>query len=162
MLLPTSAVLSLGLEKRGNIAVASGDLTGTWKRDQGNNRVAINTFRTCSAQNLKEAKEVSITPVRKFRPHKNFQMLWKRVPIWRMLSHPNILTFRSVNMTSFQLCLVYDWGYHGDVMLANTILLARDTQLFHVAKGLEYLYYLDIPHGGLKRVGLFLDPSGAF
>lgn len=67
MLLPTSAVLSLGLEKRGNIAVASGSLTGTWKGDLRNSRVAIKTFRACSAQNLKEAKEVSITPARKFR-----------------------------------------------------------------------------------------------
>ena len=66
MLLPTSAVLSLGLEKCENIAAASGGLIDTWKGDLGDSRVAIKAFRTCSAKNLKEAKEVSITPARKF------------------------------------------------------------------------------------------------
>lgn len=60
--LPTSAVLSTGLEKRGNIAVASGGFTDIWRGDLGNLRVAIKAFRIYPAQNLKEAKEVSIQP----------------------------------------------------------------------------------------------------
>ena len=58
--LPTSAVLSTGLEKRGNIAVASGGFTDIWRGDLGDLRVAIKAFRIYPAQNLKEAKEVSI------------------------------------------------------------------------------------------------------
>ena len=35
--------------------------------------------------------------------------------MWRRLSHANVLPFRGVNMTLFQLALVYDWGQNGDV-----------------------------------------------
>ena len=58
--LPTSAVLSAGLEKRGNIAVASGGLTDVWRGEYGGTQVAIKAFRIYPAQNLKEAKEVRI------------------------------------------------------------------------------------------------------
>ena len=46
---------------------------------------------------------------------RNLQILWKRVPLWRKLSHENILSFRGVNMTLFQLALVYDWGQNGNI-----------------------------------------------
>ena len=39
---------------------------------------------------------------------------------------------------------------------------SRGTQLFDVAKGLEYLHDLDILHGNLKGVGQFFDPLAAF
>ena len=113
--LPTSAVLSTGLEKRGNIAVASGGFTDIWRGDLGELRVAIKAFRIYPAQNLKEAKEVSTQPPRRVCSFKNFQILWKRVPVWMRLSHPNILQFRGVNMTLFQLSLVYDWGQNGNI-----------------------------------------------
>ena len=35
--------------------------------------------------------------------------------MWRKLSHENILPFRGVNMTLFQLALVYDWGQNGNI-----------------------------------------------
>lgn len=56
--LPTSALLSTGLEKRGNIAVASGGFTDVWRGDLGELRVAIKVFRIYPAQNLRDAKEV--------------------------------------------------------------------------------------------------------
>ena len=55
---PTSALLSAGLEKRGNIAVASGGLTDVWQGQYNNMQVAIKAFRIYSPKNLKEAKEV--------------------------------------------------------------------------------------------------------
>ena len=58
--LPTSAVLSTGLQKRDKIAVASGGFTDIWRGDLGDIRVAIKAFRIYPAQNLKEAKEVSL------------------------------------------------------------------------------------------------------
>jgi len=58
--LPTSALLSTGLEKRGNIAVASGGFTDIWRGEYYAMQVAIKAFRIYPAQNLKEAKEVSI------------------------------------------------------------------------------------------------------
>lgn len=58
--LTASAILSEGLEKRGNIAVASGGLTDIWKGGLGRTQVAIKAFRIYPAQNLKEAKEVRI------------------------------------------------------------------------------------------------------
>ena len=35
--------------------------------------------------------------------------------MWMRLSHPNVLQFRGVNMTLFQLSLVYDWGQNGNI-----------------------------------------------
>ena len=61
--LPTSALLSAGLEKRGNIAVASGGFTDVWRGEYYAIQVAIKALRIYAAQNLKEAKEVSIHPV---------------------------------------------------------------------------------------------------
>jgi hypothetical protein len=36
--------------------------------------------------------------------------------MWMRLSHPNVLPFRGVNMTLFQLALVYDWSENGDII----------------------------------------------
>ena len=59
--LPTSAMLSAGLEKCGNIAVASGGFTDIWRGEYYTAPVAIKAFRIYPAQNLKEAKEVSMS-----------------------------------------------------------------------------------------------------
>ena len=56
--LPTSAVLSEGLEKRGSIALASGGLADVWRGESGGRQVAMKSFRIYPTQNLKEAKEV--------------------------------------------------------------------------------------------------------
>jgi len=58
--LPASAVLSAGLEKRGSIVVASGGFTDIWRGKYHGAQVAIKAFRIYPAQNLKEAKQVSI------------------------------------------------------------------------------------------------------
>ena len=58
--LPASAMLSAGLERRGNIAVASGGFTDIWRGEYYAAPVAIKVFRIYPVQNLKEAKEVSI------------------------------------------------------------------------------------------------------
>ena len=104
------------------------------------------------------------------------QVLWIHVLVWKKLSHENILPFRGVNMTIFQLALVYDWGQNGNIsqyvamhpdasrpllvwksliIVANRQINDSISQLFGVAKGLEYLHSLDIPHGDLKGVGGF-------
>ena len=62
--LPTSTLLTTGLEKRGNIAVASGGITDIWRGELGDLRVAIKAFRIYPTQNLKEAKEVSTASTR--------------------------------------------------------------------------------------------------
>ena len=53
-------MLTAGLEKRGNISVASGGLTDIWRGVYNGTNVAIKAFRIYPAQNLKEAKEVRI------------------------------------------------------------------------------------------------------
>ena len=61
--LPTSAILSAGLEKHGNVAVASGGFTDIWRGEYDATQVAIKAFRLHPTQNLKEAKEVSMSSV---------------------------------------------------------------------------------------------------
>lgn len=61
--LPTSAILSAGLEKHGSFAVASGGFTDIWQGNYYATQVAIKAFRIYPAQNLREAKEASISSV---------------------------------------------------------------------------------------------------
>ena len=58
--LPTSVLLSTGLEKCDNIAVASGGFTDIWRGEYYSVKVAIKAFRIYPAHGLEEAKEVSI------------------------------------------------------------------------------------------------------
>ena len=113
--LPTSAVLSSGLEKCGDTAVASGGLTDIWQGKYDGAEVAVRAFRIHPAQDLKDAKQVRLQSVLDSVLEPNLQILWKRVPMWRKLSHENILSFRGVDVTLFQLALVYDWGQNGNI-----------------------------------------------
>ena len=58
--LPSSVVLSVGLEKRGSIAVASGGQADIWRGAYGGKQAAIKAFRFHPAQDLQKAKEVRI------------------------------------------------------------------------------------------------------
>ena len=70
--LPTSAVLSDGLNKQGDIAVASGGSTDIWRGDHHGEQVAIKAFRIHPAQKLREAKEVRIQSVLEVCPLTKF------------------------------------------------------------------------------------------
>ena len=99
-LLPNSVGSLQGLEKRGEIAVATGGTTDVWRGTLDNNRVALKAFRIYPLQDLQEAKKI----------------LWKIVPIWKRLTHENVLPFHGVDMSIFQLALVYDWSDNGNIM----------------------------------------------
>ena len=99
-LLPKSAGSLQGLEKRGEIAVATGGTTDIWTGTLNNNRVAFKAFRIYPPQDLQKAKKI----------------LWKVVPIWKRLIHENVLPFRGVDTSIFQLALVYDWCDNGNIM----------------------------------------------
>ena len=114
--LPTSAVLSAGLKKRDNIAEDSGGTGDVWRGEYRGTQVAIKAFRIHPASKLKEAKEVCVQSAWEVRSQLSFQILWKRVPMWRRLSHENILVFRGVDTTLFELALVYDWEQHGNII----------------------------------------------
>ena len=70
--LPTSAVLSAGLERRGNIPEDSGGTTDIWRGEYGGTQVAIKAFRIHPSQRRKEAKEVRIRSASKFRLQTTF------------------------------------------------------------------------------------------
>lgn len=114
--LPTSASLSTGLKKRGSMAVGSGGLADIWVGERGCKQVAIKTFRITGPDDVREAKKVrASTGHRVSIAEPSLQILWKRVPTWRKLSHENILPFHGVEMSLFPLGLVYDWGQHGNI-----------------------------------------------
>lgn len=161
-LLPRSVGLLQGLKKSGEIAVASGGTTDIWRGTWGSQQVAFKTFRINPPQDLQEAKKI----------------LWKLVPIWRLLSHQNVLPFHGVDVLTFQLALVYDWAYHGNItqyleshpnasrpMLVTVLCFVSNLfpdqfpKLLQVAKGLQYLHSLEIVHGDLKGVSSTSPPS---
>jgi len=157
LLLPSSIGSLKGLEKRGEIAVASGGIADTWRGSWNNQQVAFKAFRIYPPHDLQEAKKI----------------LWTLVPTWKRLAHENVLPFHDVDTSIFQLALVYDWGYNGNIMqyleshpnasrseLVSVLLcFARSSfpdqysKLLQVAKGLQYLHSLDVVHGDLKGVG---------
>lgn len=143
--LPTSSVLSSGLQKPEDIAVASGGFSDIWRGDLNAVQVAMKAFRL-HARGLEGAKKI----------------LWTRIPIWRRLHHPNVLPLRGVNTTYFQLALVYDWGEYGNITqyVASNSSASRPSLLFDVANGLEYLHDLGIPHGNLKGTNVVIDSNG--
>lgn len=61
--LPASIVLSAGLEKRGEIAVATGGFTDIWRGEYRGKQVSIKALRIYSPLDLKEAKDVSPDPI---------------------------------------------------------------------------------------------------
>ena len=108
----------MGLEKLGNTPTTSTGLTIVWRGEYGHRRVSILAFPNYPAQSLEEAEKVRIIYPRKstLRTGPILQILWKRVLLWKRLSHPNVLSFHGVNMTLFQLALVYDWGENGNII----------------------------------------------
>lgn len=185
--LPASALLSTGLKKRHGVAVTPGRSTDVWRGDLHGYPVAIKAFRIYPPENLKEAKEVSTQSVLMNLSPTRLQILSKRTPTWMNLRHKNVLPFRGINTTEFQLALVYDWGGNGNInqylaprqpqqhtprssLVRETAVIMglqsvsdfslRTRQVLDVAEGLEYLHSLDTPHGGVKGVGRFPDPFG--
>lgn len=116
--LPHTAIISDGLEKTGDIAVASGGFTDTWRGRYETKVVALKAFRTYPSQDLKEAKKVSPTnsvnvPSITSRAS---QILWKKIVVWKRLSHEHVLRFHGVDKRNFQLALVYDWADSGNII----------------------------------------------
>ena len=154
-LLPSSVGSLQGLQKCGNIAVASGGTTDVWRGVWNDQHVSLKAFRIYPLQDLREAKKI----------------LWKSVPIWKRLIHDNILPFHGVDTSTFELALVYDWAHDGNIMqyleshpdasrptlvtFLHLIRISRpdrSLKLLQVAKGLEYLHSFEILHGNLKGV----------
>ena len=100
LMLPSSTGSLQGLKKRGEIAVASGGTTDTWRGVWGNKPVALKAFRIYPPQDLLDAKKI----------------LWKFAPTWKRLIHENVLPFHGVDTSLFQLALVYEWGQNGNIM----------------------------------------------
>jgi hypothetical protein len=99
-LLPNSVGSLQGLEKREEIAVATGGTTDIWIGTLTGKQVAFKAFRIYAPRDLQEAKKI----------------LWKRVPIWKRLIHENVLSFHGVDTSIFQLALVYDWCDDGNII----------------------------------------------
>jgi len=59
--LPSSALLSAGLEKRGSTPAISTGLIEIWRGEHGHRPVSIEVFHSCTPQLLEELKEVCIT-----------------------------------------------------------------------------------------------------
>ena len=59
--LPSTTILSSGVERCGEIAIASGGFTDTWRGLYQTKTVALKAFRTYPSQDLKEAKKVRYT-----------------------------------------------------------------------------------------------------
>ena len=97
-LLPNSVGSLQGLENREEIAVATGGTTDIWSGTLSGKQVAFKAFRIY--RDLQEAKKI----------------LWKLVPIWKRLIHENVLPFHGVDMSIFELALVYDWCDNGNII----------------------------------------------
>ena len=99
-LLPDSVGSLHGLGKHEEMAVVTGGTTDIWRGTLSGKQVAFKAFRVYALRDLQEAKKI----------------LWKLVPIWKRLIHENVLPFHGVDMSIFQLALVYDWSDNGNIV----------------------------------------------
>lgn len=133
--LPSSAIYPTEAEKRGDTAE---DLSGC--------PVATEASRIHTVDRQKGVEEI----------------IFKRVTRWGRLDHPNLQRLRGVKMTPTQLHLAYE--SEGVGTLAEYLSLhpntSRSSLLLDVAKGLEYLHSLQIPHGDLRSANVVVDRSG--
>jgi len=144
--LPDTMILSHEIEKSGNMAVASGGFTDTWKGCYRSQEVALKAFRTYPAQDLKDAQKI----------------LWKQAVVWKRLAHNHVLPFHGVDMKNFQLALVYDWAVRGNITqyLNSNPGVSRICLLREVAEGLSYLHSYGIVHGDLKGANVLVSRNG--
>ncbi|KAF9646892.1 kinase-like protein [Thelephora ganbajun] len=144
--LPHPTILSDGLKRCGEIAVASGGFTDTWLGRYKTKYVALKAFRTYPLQDLKEAEKI----------------LWKEVVLWKRLSHEHVLPFYGVDKANFQLALVYDWADSGNIIqyLDSNPQVSRIRLLREVAEGLRYLHSYGVVHGDLKGTNVLISRSG--
>jgi len=144
--LPRSTGSLQGLNKTGEIAVASGGTTDIWRGLWNDKRVAFKAFRIYPSQDLSDAKKI----------------IWRLAPVWKRLKHDNVLPFHGVDTSLFQLALVYEWGHSGDITqyLKSKPDASRPRLLLQVAKALQYLHSLDVVHGDLKGANVLISKSG--
>ena len=120
--LPASAVIPPGkLEKRGEFPLmASKGRISTWEGNLDDDEVEIKCVLIYTSEPLflKEVKKVSeqSTCEVSLRTKNLLQVLYKQVPMLMKLSHNNIVPFRGVDTTRFELALVYDAGYQGYIL----------------------------------------------
>ena len=105
--LPHTTILSDGLKKCGNIAVASGGFTDIWRGSYRAKDVALKAFRTYPIQDLKEAEKVRRTTRVKVGsifddPHRYYGRRWScgrdclmNTSYHSMVSTPPIFNLRS-------------------------------------------------------------------
>ncbi|KAF9644342.1 kinase-like protein, partial [Thelephora ganbajun] len=131
-------ILSDGLKRCGEIAVASGGFTDTWLGRYQTKYVALKAFRTYPLQDLKEAEKI----------------LWKEVVLWKRLSHEHVLPFYGVDKANFQLALVYDLVDSGNIIqyLDSNPQVSRTRLFYEMAEGLRRLHSYGVVHGDLKGV----------
>jgi len=134
------------MERWGDIAMASGGFTDTWRGCYQGKKVALKAFRTYPIQDLKEAQKI----------------LWKEVVVWKRLSHEYVLPFHGVDMKNFQLALVYDWADFGNIIqyLESNQKASRTCLLREVTEGIRYLHSYDIVHGDLKGTNVLISRGG--
>jgi len=145
-MLPDSVGSLQGVTKCGDIAVASGGFTDTWRGWYAGRNVALKAFRTYPIQDLREARKI----------------LWKEVVLWKRLAHENILPFHGIDRSISPLALAYDWCEKGDVMqyLESNPDTSRPEVLLQIAKGLQYLHSCGVVHGDLKGNNVLISDDG--
>ncbi|KAF9789352.1 kinase-like domain-containing protein [Thelephora terrestris] len=100
-----------------------------------------------SSSNLKEVNE----------------FLKKRVPKWERLNHPNIMPFPGWYLSSSELSIDYPpQGENGNIMEYMKLHpgAPRMILLLDVARGLNYLHSLNIPHGNIKGANIVINTKG--
>jgi len=116
--LPTSTVISAGLEKNGDTPVTSGGLMDVWLGVHDGERVVIKVFRVYPDKSMKEVEKVRVEleNVKESWFKTVMQTLRRRVVVWKRLKHPNVNTFRGTTADGTRLALVYERAENDNIM----------------------------------------------
>ncbi|KAJ6573451.1 kinase-like domain-containing protein [Mycena vulgaris] len=129
--------------------IASGSFGDVWKGTVLDETVSVKVMRVFQKDDVQ-------TLLKEF---------YREAPIWRQLSHPNLLPFFGVyylEETRTRLCLVSPWMEKGNIAryLRDNPTANRLTSVVDIALGLEYLHSMNVVHEDLKAINVLTAPSG--
>jgi len=113
--LPTSAVISAGLERHGATSIGSGGVMNVWLGVHDGERVVIKEFRAYP-ESMAEVKKVRIDREKGARFKTILQILLRRAVMWKRLAHPNVNAFLGATAQSHPPALVYGRAVNDNII----------------------------------------------
>lgn len=119
--LPRSCLINEDFKTQEEIPFATRGYTDLWKRDWNGRKVAVKALRFAPDDDRNKTTKVMVfligrSPGIPWGTHFRLQRFCKEVLLWKLLTHPNILTFYGASTRQNQFCMVSPWMENGNIL----------------------------------------------